>query len=159
MTEPNAGEPLLHRAIEIPADLTTTAQMDGRTVRYGGDVRLGNLRGTGQVDFLAYRSVDVAHDEGGMKPCFLGAFTADGEVLWSVGEGGDQPCRPGPVAVFDVDGDVIEPGQGRILNISVTVQPGAPSGTHNLVLTSVLLSDPDGVTAAAPDAAGNFIVP
>jgi hypothetical protein len=61
--------------------------------------------------------------------------------------------------LFDVDGDVIEPGQGRILNISVTVQPGAPSGTHTLVLTSVLLSDSGGVTAAAPDAAGNFMVP
>lgn len=62
------------------------------------------------------------------------------------------------VVLFDVDGDVIEPGQGRILNISVTVQPAAPSGTHTVILTSVVLSDTDGVTSAAPDAAGNFTV-
>jgi hypothetical protein len=62
------------------------------------------------------------------------------------------------VVLFDVDGDVIEPGQGRILNISVTVQPTAPSGTHTVILTSVVLSDTDGATSAAPDAAGNFTV-
>ncbi len=79
----------------------------------------------------------------------------------SLGATDFNEVAPGRVRVvlFDVDGDVIEPGQGRILNISVTVQPGAPSGTHTLVLTSVLLSDSGGVTAAAPDAAGNFMVP
>jgi hypothetical protein len=40
-----------------------------------------------------------------MKPCFLGAFSSDGETLWQVGEGGEQPSRPGPVAVHDIDGD------------------------------------------------------
>ena len=40
-----------------------------------------------------------------MKPCFLGAFTANGRPLWSDGKGGTQPSRPGPVAIHDLDGD------------------------------------------------------
>ena len=78
---------------------------EGQMVCYGGDIRVGDLRGTGQADFLVYRSLDDAHDGGGMKPCFLAAFSMDGEPLWSVGEGGVQPSRPGPVAVHDLDGD------------------------------------------------------
>jgi hypothetical protein len=79
----------------------------------------------------------------------------------SLGATDFNEVEPGRVRVvlFDVDGDVIEPGQGQILNISVSVQPDAPSGTHTVVLTSVLLSAPDGVTSAAPDATGNFVVP
>jgi len=79
--------------------------VDERTVTYGGDIRIGDLRNCGQADFLVYRSVDDAHDGGGMKPCFLGAFTVDGVPLWSEGEGGTQPSRPGPVAIHDIDGD------------------------------------------------------
>jgi hypothetical protein len=79
----------------------------------------------------------------------------------SLGATDFNQVEPGRVRVvlFDVDGDVVEPGQGQILNISVSVQPDAPSGTHTMVLTSVLLSAPDGVTSAAPDATGNFVVP
>ena len=29
---------------------------------------MGDLRGSGEPDFLVYRSRDVAHDKGGMKP-------------------------------------------------------------------------------------------
>jgi len=73
--------------------------------RYAGDIRVGDLTGSGSLDFVVYRSVDIAHDEGGMKPCFLAAFTAGGEVLWTVGARGIQPSRPGPVTVHDIDGD------------------------------------------------------
>ncbi|MFC1526062.1 hypothetical protein ACFL6X_04535 [Candidatus Latescibacterota bacterium] len=136
MSSSPAGEPLLYRTIEVPAELTTTTCVKGRSIRFGGDVRLGNLRGGGQADFLVYRSVDVAHDEGGMKPCFVGAFTSQGQTLWSVGDGGDQPCRPGPVSVYDLDGDgrdevicfflnpAMEATSDSMANITVQVRDG-----------------------------------
>ena len=101
VSQPRRGDPVLWRRIAVPAEFT--AEEGG--LRYGGDVRFGDLRGTGQVDFLVYRSLDDAHDGGGMKPCFMAAFSAAGEPLWSVGDGGVQPSRPGPVAVADLDGD------------------------------------------------------
>ena len=68
---------------------------------------------------------------------------------------------PGRVRVllFDLDGDSVEPGQGLILYLLVTVQPDAASGSHVLNLTNVLLSDPGGETFGGPDASGNFAVP
>jgi len=102
---PRYGDPLLWKRVRVPQSLCTETLVGGRSRRYAGDVRVGDLRGSGEADFLVYRSRDVAHDEGGMKPCFMGAFTAAGEVLWSAGGGGMQPSRPGPVAVHDIDGD------------------------------------------------------
>ena len=67
---------------------------------WAGDLRIGDLDGDGQVDFLVFRSADE-----GMKPCFLGAFSLSGRVLWQDGSGGDQPARPGPVVIHDLDGD------------------------------------------------------
>ncbi len=93
--------PTLWRVIDLP-DAFCITEAPGV---YGGDIRMGDLRNSGQADFLVYRSVENAHDEGGMKPCFLGAFTADGEPIWSHGHGGTQPSRPGPVAIHDLDGD------------------------------------------------------
>ena len=73
---------------------------------YGGDIRIGDLTNNGQIDFLVYRSEDDVQDDGsGMKPSFLGAFDKEGRVLWQQGEGGQQPTRPGPVAIHDIDGD------------------------------------------------------
>lgn len=66
---------------------------------------MGDLTGNGQVDFLVYRALDDVHDGGGVKPCFLAAFTIDGQALWHCGAGGLQPSRPGPVALHDLDGD------------------------------------------------------
>lgn len=68
---------------------------------------------------------------------------------------------PGRVRVllFDVDGDVVLPGQGLILRISLAVQADAPSGSHALALMSVLLSDPGGATFQAPDVSSAFLVP
>ncbi len=94
------GTPILWKKVPIPADLLATAKHNGQTLRYGGDVRIGDLTGDGQADFVVFRSA-----AGGMKPCFLGAFTMDGKVLWRAGEGGGQPARPGPVAIHDIDGD------------------------------------------------------
>ncbi len=98
-------KPVLWQAIEIPEAFCMTARVGGREVTYGGDLRIGDLRGEGVADFLVYRSVGDAHDGGGMKPCFLGAFTAEGKPIWQVGCGGTQPSRPGPVAIHDLDGD------------------------------------------------------
>jgi len=47
--------------------------VDGRLRSYAGDVRMGDLRGSGEPDFLVYRSRDVAHDKGGMR---ISAFCA-----------------------------------------------------------------------------------
>ena len=93
--------PILWHVVDLPDAFCIT---EG-ALAYGGDIRIGDLRNSGQADFLVYRSVGNAHDEGGMKPCFLGAFTADGDPIWSHGQGGTQPSRPGPVAIHDLDGD------------------------------------------------------
>ena len=128
---PSYGDPVLWKRISVPASLCTEAVIAGRPHRYAGDVRMGDLTGSGEVDFLVYRSADVAHDEGGMKPCFIGAFAADGTVFWSAGGGGTQPCRPGPVAIHDIDGD------GRAEVISFFVDPevaAAPDSMANVVV-------------------------
>ena len=100
---------ILYKKIRIP-DAFISEDANGR---WGGDLRIGDLTGDGVVDFLVYKSL------GGMKPCFLGAFTLDGEPIWSVGDknltvadadGTDtlrtlSPDRPGPVTVYDIDQD------------------------------------------------------
>jgi len=94
------GEPVLWRKVAVPEELLDTAQVEGQTLRYGGDLRMGDLTGSGRVDFVVYRSA-----EGGIKPCFLGAFDDEGKTLWHTGRGGAQPVRPGAVLVHDLDGD------------------------------------------------------
>ncbi len=91
----------LYRRLRIPVPFLTSALVEGRELTYGGDVRLGDLTGDGRADLLVYRC-DL---ESELKPCFLGAFTLDGEVLWQDGAGGAQPLRPGAVAVHDIDAD------------------------------------------------------
>lgn len=92
---------MLWRKTTIPAALRTKARGGNQDLDFGGDLRIGDLTGNGQVDFVVYRS----DAESEMKPCFLGAFTVDGEILWQLGGGGRQPLRPGPVALHDFDGD------------------------------------------------------
>ena len=95
--------------------LQEVALPDSSSVRQrtGGDIRIGDLTGDGQVDFLVYYAL------GGIKPCFLGAFSLAGEPLWAVGDrdftalDADEPGRltaispdrPGPVAICDIDQD------------------------------------------------------
>src|SRR6056297_2565835 len=75
-----APDPVLWRQVTIPeALLRTIVNRAGETVRFGGDIRLGDLNNDGKADLLVYRSVD-----GGMKPVFFGAFTLEGETLWQV---------------------------------------------------------------------------
>ena len=106
----------LYKRIAIPdAFLNQTA---GRS--WGGDIRIGDLTGDGSVDFLVYKSL------GGIHPCFLGAFTVEGEPLWSLGDKQLEvpdadaanatlttlsPERPGPVAIYDIDAD----GQAEVI--------------------------------------------
>ena len=120
------GEPILHRKIAIPpAFLTTT---DGLT--YGGDLRLGDLTGDGQADFLVYRAANSV-DGGAVQPCFIGAFDGSGKELWHKGEGGLQPNRPGPVAIFDIDND----GKNEVLTFFVEKgKAAAPQGMANVVV-------------------------
>jgi hypothetical protein len=87
------GLPRLWRRIDVPRALLAE---EG----YGGDIRIGDLTANGEVDFVLFRSTD-----GGLKPCFIGAFDLAGEVVWKHGRGGTQPVRPGPAAVYDLDDD------------------------------------------------------
>lgn len=89
------NKPILYKKVAIPDQLVA----ESRYGTFGGDIRVGDLTGSGEMDFLVYRTVD------GVKPCFIGAFNLYGEVLWQKGKGGEQPARPGPVAVYDIDGD------------------------------------------------------
>ena len=133
-----AGEanPALFAHIPVPPSLLQIAVIGNDTLHYGGDVRVGDLNGNGKMDFLVYRSAG-----NGMKPCFLAAFTVDGHVLWQVGEGGVQPARPGPVTIYDIDGD----GHAEVLclfqayphatdDVSVEGGTGEPVSMQNVVL-------------------------
>lgn len=95
-----AAKPALWHEISIPDSLLQSEEWKGQQLHYGGDMRIGDLDGDGRLDFLVFRSEDA-----GLKPSFMGAFTLEGTVLWQVGEGGDQPARPGSVVVYDFDGD------------------------------------------------------
>ena len=106
----------LYKRVAIPDEfLNETA---GRS--WGGDIRIGDLTGDGTVDFLVYKSL------GGIHPCFIGAFTLEGEPIWSIGDkhlkitDADakntvlttlSPDRPGPVAIYDIDAD----GQAEVV--------------------------------------------
>lgn len=90
----------LLRKIEIPLSLTQFQD----SLRFGGDVRVGDLQNNGELAFLVYRTVKQV-DGGAPQPCFLGAFTMKGKVLWQKGSGVEQPNRPGPVAIYDIDTD------------------------------------------------------
>lgn len=147
-TETPRNVPVLYKHVEVPPDFCRTAEVDGEPVRFGGDIRMGDLTGDGVPDFIVYRSVEDAHDGGGMKPCFLGAFTLDGKALWSTGEGGEQPSRPGPVAIHDIDGD----GQSEVVHFWHVPDIEAKAGS----MADVCLQIRDGKTgelerAAAPE--------
>lgn len=126
--------------VPVPAEFCQQENLEGRPFRYGGDIRCGSLTRPGAVDFLVYRSVEGAHDGGGMKPCFLGAFSSNGEALWQVGSDGTQPARPGPVAVYDLDDD----GLDEI--ICFFIDPHSQGGPGNM--SNVVLQLRDGRTGS-----------
>ncbi|MFB6219279.1 MAG: hypothetical protein ABEH77_08945 [Halobacteriaceae archaeon] len=129
------GDPLLWRRVAVPEPFVATATVEGEQRRFGGDVRVGDLTGDGVPDLLVFRSAD-----GGMKPCFFGAFTLSGDPLWRAGAGGDQPRRPGPVAVRDIDGD----GAAEVVCLAAA-DPGAGSPT---AMENAVLRVRDGPTGA-----------
>jgi hypothetical protein len=93
---------------------------------FAGDIRIGDLDGDGNIEFILFRSTD-----GGMKPCFIGAFDSNGHELWRHGAGGDQPQRPGPVTVYDFDGD----GRAEVLCFFINPAVKAPAnGMDNVVV-------------------------
>ncbi len=126
---------------------------------WGGDIRIGDLTGNGTVDFLVYKSL------GGIHPCFLGAFTLEGEPLWSMGnkhleirdaDAKDtylttcSPDRPGPVAIYDIDAD----GQAEVICFWIDTDVSEASKWD---LSAIHLMILDGATgtikrSAAPDA-------
>ena len=83
-------QPVLYCHISIPQAFQTTITIEGQALTFGGDIRVGDLTGDGNLDFVIYRC--DAQSE--LKPTFLGAFTMTGEILWQVGSGGSQPLRP-----------------------------------------------------------------
>jgi len=124
-TNPNA---VLIKRIAVPEPFLRDGLVE---IQFGGDIRIGDLSGNKRVDFLVYRSMDDAHDGGGMKPCFLGAFDIDGKILWQVGEGGEQPSRPGPVVIHDIDGD----GESEVISFFINPEIDCPpSSLQNVVL-------------------------
>lgn len=133
---PDTSPAVLYRRVEIPRALLTRARVEGRNLCFGGDVRLGDLTGDGQADLLVYRC-DTAS---GLKPCFLGAFTLDGEILWQAGDGGAQPLRPCSVSIHDVDAD------GRSEVICFFHRPDG--ATHRESLADVTVQIRDGATGA-----------
>jgi len=71
----------------------------------GRRIRLGDLTGDGRPDFLLlHLSSSVSRAAGAMT-----AMSADGEVLWQLGEPGPPPAEESsgdsPVQIHDIDGD------------------------------------------------------
>lgn len=147
-------EALLYREVAVPGAFLSTGP-EGRA--YGGDVRIGDLDGDGRVDFLVYKAL------GGIKPSFLGAFSETGDALWSAGDrefsvededGGGRlqttsPGRPGPVALYDIDGD----GATEVICLLADFQAARTSRWH---MGEVRLAVLEGSTGrirrqAAPD--------
>lgn len=94
----------LWKRLSVPQALLAT--VDGHT--FGGDLRIGDLNGDGRCECLIYRCNHGSTSGpamGGHKPCFLGAFDLEGNLLWQVGSDGTHPVRPMSVALYDITGD------------------------------------------------------
>ena len=150
-------EAVLFAEVPVPEEFVAA---NGLTANHrGGDLRIGDLTGDGNVDFLLYRSL------AGIKPAFFGAFDLAGAPLWSLGDKnltvsdadgeGDlfttSPDRPGPVVLFDIDGDgscevvcfAIEPGVERTSkwdcgDVGIAVLNGATGQVEKRVAPGVL---------------------
>ena len=126
MTSKKNNQPVLYKKITVPQEFLVREEIEGEIFNYAGDVRIGDLTNDGEVDFLVYRCA-----ENGMKPCFLGAFNMNGEPIWSDGEGGNQPLRPGAVAIHDLDGD----GNTEVICLfQEPTENSNPNSMYNVVL-------------------------
>ena len=126
------GKPLLYRKIVIPKTFLTTSD----SLTYGGDIRTGDLTGNGQADFLVYRAA-LSVDGGAVQPCFIGAFTQQGDTLWHQGEGGLQPNRPGPAAIHDIDQD----GRTEVITFFVEAEDVKKVTPHSMKHMCVQILD------------------
>jgi hypothetical protein len=145
----DGASPILYRKVAIPEAFLRTEEINGKSHTYGGDVRMGDLTGNGQVDFVVYRSLEDAHDGGGMKPCFMGTFSIDGEQLWTIGEDGTQPTRPGPVAIHDIDND----GAAEVIHFFLDKSIKAPATSMRNVRVQIRDGDSGELKReAAPEA-------
>lgn len=120
------GKPRLWRKIDVPQSLLAE---EG----FAGDMRIGDLNGDGNLEFVLFRSID-----GNVKPCFIAAFDINGQELWHDGIRGKQPQRPGPVTVYDFDGD------GRAEVLCFFKDPTIEAPAHDM--TNVLIQVRDGLT-------------
>jgi len=103
----------LLKEVPIPDSFLSPDLTRSGDAAFGGDVRVGDLTGDGRLDFVVFQSL------GGLKPTFIGAFTVDGDPLWTYGDKQHRarnteddgwlettaPMRPGPVAIYDIDQD------------------------------------------------------
>ena len=135
---------ILYSKVGIPNDFLS---VDSSGRRWGGDIRIGDLTGNGEVDFLVYKSL------GGMKPSFIGAFTMGGDPIWSIGNKDltvpdtDEdslhqtlsPDRPGPVALYDIDQD----GQTEVICLYVNqdLQKGKATSKWSMEDMDLLILD------------------
>ena len=124
------GKPLRYKKVAVPPDFL----INSSGLEYGGDIRIGDLRNQKRADFIVYRAANSV-DGGATQPCFLGAFTQDGQVLWKKGEGGLQPNRPGPVAIHDIDAD------GRTDVITLFAERPGQANPHTMQNISVQILD------------------
>ncbi len=115
------AEPYLWREIKAPQSLLAE---EG----FAGDMRVGDLNGDGNVEFVLFRSTG-----GNMKPCFIAAFDINGQELWHDGIGGEQPQRPGPVTVYDFEGG----GRAEVLCFFINSAIEAPSQSMANVVVQV----------------------
>lgn len=121
ISEQNDNQTILYNKVSIPKSMLSK---DG----YMGDLRIGDLNGDGEVDFVNFRS-----EANGIKPCFIGAVTLKGETVWTQGEGGEQPIRPGSLAVYDFNGD----GNDEILTFFLNPEVQAPSNSMANVVVQI----------------------
>lgn len=137
---PGRGAPVLAHRVAVPEEFLTPRDHEQPDQRFGGDLRIGDLNGDGQVDFAIFKSV------AGAKPCFIGAFDIEGRALWSFGDkerkvGGKSvpiltPRRPGPLAIHDIDGD------GKTEVIAIMLAPDADStSTMDMAGTEFVILD------------------
>ena len=99
---------ILYQRINIPEPfLSHSPAADGLAAQaWGGDIRIGDLTGDDQVDFVVYKSL------AGIRPCFIGAFDLVGqpwdmsqmELLVLEGQTGKINHRAKPEVLAQCDG-------------------------------------------------------
>ncbi len=98
--------PILWHVVDLSDAFCVTECETERAVTYGGDIRIGDLRNSGQADFLVYRSIDnagserVPHGQEVRVGCFKSGDSSPQMVVRCNGHSTE-------VLVVDVDGAVL----------------------------------------------------